>query len=1047
MQLKLQRYVPRLIDGASLEDRVEEALNHGFCALVGFPGIGKTTTARYVSAKLASEGKNVVWLVPDPAMEPGVRVDTKLLLFEDGVKGDIIETRISHTHADVWRFYEFLWLIAEMAEKPEKYRRKLEKFWKRFASWLQKEKRELADRILMGGKAVEIASFSGEHTKEFVDALTEFIEKEGLYELVEGMEELWEGIIKALAVKPENVIGRLKLSLREDIKGTGFAREVAEKIAGMLESAGVTMEEFTHRYSHFIFIGISGLLGLTGALELVKLRRRMREEKKRKHIHRIVGEKLERVKDRVVFVVDDLEDTKKEHELDVAFQEIVKIILHAECPLLMVRRFSTKLSNRQQELVEEIAGVVGGAREFSRNLRKHTVLDILGIEGWERMPEIRKEQIQLMLTATYEEFEDILRANLPEEKLKELGKGGIEELWRKFCMNPHLAIALVEQGVKLEEIKAEGEPHYHKKLAVELRKEDIEQMTAWQVTGFRLLYKRIRKEKPYLIPLSFHPVAEDEVKVFLQEFTDRPKEFMEQLELSAGESEVLMVKEGFRDGIRNLYYLDENAQKLGIYFRSLAEFDDIYLKDMAKIRLTLLRIMTKEAKKAGGRTERMLFASISDAEFLLAHSSKIEPVDIGALEEELERLVLFWARIGLEYDIFNPEYLKVAERCLSLGRNVLYALEYVRSFVERLRVSVIKKKENFLNYLQLLVEKVKVKRESELALKLQTVAAILAAIVYETGNEQPLEELDTILLEAERIKSKMLRSFTLLYLKDRKLEILQLLFDAQEEKRVCIEMQKEIRKLKAEVKHEIDIETEDYLMIAYGGYYLEKVLPRLITWWEAQINCTLGRIYLELENIKSTKRFQTAFKLHDELTDYGNAVVCLSGKHRAEVCLDWQLGGDIDLRELRSYFRRNISMCTHETISTVCAELIMADALKNQEFEEDLLQIVFPEHRTLLIGMLALIGKWDKSKAVDELRKVDVSPLPADSLHTTIRILRLYLKGEIDKARHTATVMCNIYQPLSSLLNRLFSQAAEALKNNDEDKFKEAMVKLFFYHV
>jgi len=60
------------------------------------------------------------------------------------------------------------------------------------------------------------------------------------------------------------------------------------------------------------------------------------------------------------------------------------------------------------------------------------------------------------------------------------------------------------------------------------------------------------------------------------------------------------------------------------------------------------------------------------------------------------------------------------------------------------------------------------------------------------------------------------------------------------------------------------------------------------------------------------------------------------------------------------------------------------------------------------------------------------------------RILRLSMENKREEVIKIAEHGIEKASPLPS---RLFSQAAEAIKNNAEKKFKEAMVKLFFYHV
>ncbi len=1094
------RYVHRRIGEASLEERVENALKRGFCALVGFPGIGKTTTARYISAKLAGEGKNVVWIIPTSEGELGVNVGIRPLIFEDGVSGNIIEIRINQTYANVWKFYDCLWTIAHVAENLEKYRKEFEKFLKQFLRWLQKKKKNLAKSLLKGGKKVHVIALTGVHIGEFTEAMAEFLREEGFSELMEGAKDVGEAIAKALKEKPYGILANIRDKITDAAKSSKFLGQMAKRIVDVIESFGgaaeISIEEIARYGAVFVF----GLLGVTGIIEFVNLIREEREEKKRKHVHRIVREKLEKVKDKVVFVVDDLEDARVREAMEAAFQEIIEVIMEAKCPLLAVRRFSTPLSNIQIELVDEILGIVGGAEKFSRTLRKQTVLNILGMGKLKIVPKICRDQIILMLTTSYEEFVRILKANLPEEKVEELGNE-LEELWKRFCMNPHLAISLVMHGVRVEDIKG-VEPYYHKKLAEKLSREDIKQMIAWQITGFMYLYDRIRRDKPYIIPLSLHPVAEDEMQRFLEKFTDRPKYFMEELKNNAGESEILVGEEEFGDGKRRVYYLDEDAQKLGIYFTSLAEFKEKYLRSIAEIRLKLLRIMTENAKSTGWQTFRMILASLSDAEFLLEHIDKLKGEEIDSLEDEIKGMLLFWAGKGIMMNILKGKHFLIALESLE-SKNPALALVYLGILAERLKTIELGADE-LVEILEEILKKLSSlspDREYELALKLCAVGSSLSALIWIKGKRELLERFDALMNEALKIKSETLRRITLIGLKTGKAEAL-LNFALGEEglkkvESLCYEMKKLIGEIKG-----LDRETEKFLKVVYGGDP-EEMLRRYLSSYKGVMYYILGRSQLNLGEENAIESFEKAFETAHRLKEYWNATSCLSRKYRAEICLRWSLGEEINLAELMEYFEKYRGLCSPATVSGTYAKLALAEALRGEDAREIVKRVLFPDDRALLLGVLAVLGMWEKEEAKEELMRADkkrskewkeeleslerkvtrsdrdkflkkfaeynnislreaieiyraylnkdkkledmlLSLRPVSSFHSTIRVLRLYLEGKEKEARETAEWSSEKYSPLP---NKLFSQVADALRMGNEEKFKEAMVKFFFYHI
>lgn len=321
---------------AQLERKVEDALEKGFCALLGFPGIGKTTTARYVSAKL-SEGKNVVWIIPEsePKSEI-VNVENRPIDFGD-VKGNIVEVRVNPWYGNIEKFYDVLWTISAVAKNPE-YVRDVEKLLKRFVDWLRKKRKDLEDKVLKFGKKLHVIGLTTLHTGEFTEVLAEFMEDD-LHKRDSILAEAIKRLISPI-VGEEGIVVKVKRNLSGSKFFSRAAGGIAEIVRNLGGAAGLSIEEIAKYGSVFIF----GLLATTGAIELVHLIREEREEKRKERVYEILFEKLEKVRDKVVFVVDDLEDARERGLLSNVFQEILELLLRSECKILVVRRFSTTLT-------------------------------------------------------------------------------------------------------------------------------------------------------------------------------------------------------------------------------------------------------------------------------------------------------------------------------------------------------------------------------------------------------------------------------------------------------------------------------------------------------------------------------------------------------------------------------------------------------------------------------------------------------------------------------------------------------------------------------
>lgn len=505
-----------------LEKKVENALEKGFCALLGFPGIGKTTTARYVSAKLSKE-KAVIWIIPTTSVEPGAHVYPVKQYFETDegkLEGLVIEARLHYTMLDAWRFYEFLFNIADIAENPDKYvktgEKSLKKFWKEFVKWLKEKKPELAEKVLKYERRTYHLLLTGTDVAKFTEALKEFLKEKGFDELLKGFEgglqEIGSIIAEVVAVERRNLIGSMKGKIRSMFVGGELANTLANTLAKFAESisgaVGVSIEDLVGKYSQYLFMGVFGVLGLTGVVELARLIKEEREESRRKKAHEIVREKLENVKDKVVFVVDDLEDARREHELHQAIKYTMNVIRRAGCPLMVVKRFSKTKDMKFGEMWELL-----NKREEDR--LDYIMTELLGINYRDWGMDLKYiEENNLVITlynTSFEEFYEILKANGIELSEEEARK------WHgMFSCTPHLAISLLKFNLKPEDIEIYRESGERKSAEYYVHEvkstEDAEKVYLWYVSGISSLYEDVMRDAPYLVPLSFHPVAEDEMK-------------------------------------------------------------------------------------------------------------------------------------------------------------------------------------------------------------------------------------------------------------------------------------------------------------------------------------------------------------------------------------------------------------------------------------------------------------------------------------------------------------------------------------------------------
>ncbi len=71
----------------------------------------------------------------------------------------------------------------------------------------------------------------------------------------------------------------------------------------------------------------------------------------------------------------------------------------------------------------------------------------------------------------------------------------------------------------------------------------------------------------------------------------------------------------------------------------------------------------------------------------------------------------------------------------------------------------------------------------------------------------------------------------------------------------------------------------------------------------------------------------------------------------------------------------------------------------------------------------------------------------ADSVHAFARILRLYLEGCKEKAKTLALSKKEYCKDRNPCLSWLFGEVAEALDEGNDERFKSAVVKLFYYHI
>jgi len=120
--------------------------------------------------------------------------------------------------------------------------------------------------------------------------------------------------------------------------------------------------------------------------------------------------------------------------------------------------------------------------------------------------------------------------------------------------------------------------------------------------------------------------------------------------------------------------------------------------------------------------------------------------------------------------------------------------------------------------------------------------------------------------------------------------------------------------------------------------------------------------------------------------------------------------------------------------------LVRAELMgKGEEFVRDMAKIFGGSRSLKELVELAKSGK-------DVRERIELITT-ADSVHAFARVLRLYLEGCKEKAKTLALSVKEYWKDSNPCLSWLFGEVAEALDEGNDERFKRAVVKLFYYHI
>ncbi|ACB40039.1 hypothetical protein [Pyrobaculum neutrophilum] len=323
------------------------------------------------------------------------------------------------------------------------------------------------------------------------------------------------------------------------------------------------------------------------------------------------------------------------------------------------------------------------------------------------------DNIIFMDSAQPEEFEKLLRANLPEGEYEKVRERYGDLLYRASAGSIYIASTMVNLGFTREELEKiaprPGTAYTPNPRDKDMAKRNAQHMKA----AIKAVYDKLRKDNFALAALLYGEAAEEELACLcpssahmcLKSLTKSYEESRRLAEELAGE--VFEYVESCRLRSLERHWLVErdeeqwDGRKLLVYslrkewwkWRHLVDALDEAREEQALVRKALLKILTWESEKSGKYTDRMLLSALSHVTWLW---ERCKTVGCGGDEvQELARHAFRWGAyalqhvplVGLEFhnNVIEELWQRLGKKADGLPKELPHLIAlYLRNFAELL---------------------------------------------------------------------------------------------------------------------------------------------------------------------------------------------------------------------------------------------------------------------------------------------------------------------------------------------------------------------------
>jgi|GEM_PF-3885260 len=606
--MKVIEYVPRKVrtfegEVVHIEDRIENALREKrFSLILGISGVGKSTTAEFIS-KIMSKEYVVVKLVPVDYLEGNFRV--RVVGYGDSVVLTVfLSTEVIGVEE---RLLRLAFAISKVVSDFEKLGK--EKFWDKFVKKFRK---------IFGG-VEEKKQFLRHEIAITSEHLTMSVEE--LKKAFEELSDEYRVIIKGF-------------------ESVGFKSGEVMSVVPIVDvtydflraTAGVASMIPYFKLALCITLTLLGILEIKEILEERKdkvfiLRERLRDCVK----------KAEEKGRKILIVVDDFSRVESYREV----LNFLRCCYDSGISILVVKRL--RLGGIGDVVLNDVL-------EFLRLKPEERVWHAIKlfadveekVEFWGLGYEDLKECINLMFLPSYDEFVEIIKSNWEfvrrkRERLKganlkldfEKIMDDLEEWYSKTAGIPYLALSLMCYK-EVKDVKLGKGGIYVSRDFLDLDEKEAEGLMNVIFEGYKIILKEIREREPHLIPVIIQMIAEDEAL----KFYGRDEMIFDLLESS------VEVYEGkWRGRSVKVFDLEREWIKLRDVLDQIAESDNAWRMRLIGWKRKLVEIMTDRWMEVGGITDRTVFFALKHLEFLMRYDR----------DEGIERWYLIWLRSALQH--------------------------------------------------------------------------------------------------------------------------------------------------------------------------------------------------------------------------------------------------------------------------------------------------------------------------------------------------------------------------------------------------------------